>query len=154
MKIRILAVGKIKDAWLKKGIDDYTRRIQADSAISIEEFPEFSQDKHSLINSQKEGERLLSRVRPDELVLVLDLKGKRMDSETFAHNFRRWMQAGGANITFVIGGSDGISPELRSRANQLISLSDLTFTHQMARLILVEQIYRAFKINTNHPYHK
>ncbi len=157
--IRIVACGKIKDAWLQKGIDEYVKRIQPYEKIEV---VEVADEKTSQNNSEaedlqvlvKEGERLLKKIKPDEYVILLDLWGKQMDSMSFAKTIDSLHTQGKSKITFVIGGSLGVSEGLIARSNMRLCLSKNTFTHQMCRLLVVEQIYRAFRILNNEPYHK
>ena len=159
MKIRILAIGKIKEKYLKEGIEEYITRIRPYSQIEIVEVndepivdnPNDSDIKKAI---DKEGERVLKLLKPSDYLIGLDLNKKELDSVEFASFLEKKFVLGGSNITFVIGGSYGLSDELKKRCNDSISLSRMTFLHQMTRLILLEQIYRAFKINKNETYHK
>lgn len=159
MKIRIIAIGKIKEDYLKAGINEYLTRINPYSKIEIIEVIDSKikdNPNESDITKVKneEGQRVLSKIKNNDLVISLDLGKKEFDSVEFAKFLDAKLVEGGANITFVIGGSYGLSDELKSRANYAISLSKMTFLHQMTRLILLEQIYRAFKILNNEIYHK
>lgn len=159
MKIRILAIGKIKEPYLKQGIDEYLKRIKPYSQIEIVEVsdePVSDNPKDAEINHVKdvEGERVLKLLKPQDYLISLDLNKKQFTSPEFATFLQEKFVQGGSNVTFVIGGSYGLSDALKKRANDAISLSNMTFLHQMTRLILLEQIYRAFKINRNETYHK
>ena len=159
MKIRIIAVGKIKETYLKSGIDEYLKRIKPYSQIEIIEVldePVSDNPNESIIKivKDKEGQKVLKYLKPNDYVISLDLNKKEFTSEEFAVYLNKKFEIGKSNITFVIGGSYGLSDELKNRANDAISLSKMTFLHQMTRLILLEQIYRAFKINKNEVYHK
>ena len=159
MKIRIIAVGKIKETYLKSGIDEYLKRIKPYSQIEIIEVldePVSDNPNESIIKivKDKEGQKVLKYLKPNDYVISLDLNKKEFTSEEFAVYLDKKFEIGKSNITFVIGGSYGLSDELKNRANDAISLSKMTFLHQMTRLILLEQIYRAFKINKNEVYHK
>ena len=159
MKIRIIAIGKIKEKYLKEGIEEYVNRIRPYSQIEIVEVndesivdnPNDSEIKKAI---DKEGERVLKLLKPSDYLIGLDLNKKELDSVEFASFLEKKFVLGGSNINFVIGGSYGLSDELKKRCNDSISLSKMTFLHQMTRLILLEQIYRAFKINKNETYHK
>ena len=159
MKIRILTIGKIKEAYLKQGIQEYLTRLKPYAQIELLEVndepivdnPNPSDIKKAI---DVEGDRLLKLIKPNEYVIALDLNKKEMTSIEFAKYIEDKMIIGGSSITFIIGGSYGLSDALKKRANDAISLSKLTFLHQMTRLILLEQIYRAFKINRNETYHK
>ena len=159
MKIRLLAIGKIKEPYLKQGILEYLNRLKPYSQIELLEVndepiidnPHPSDIKKAI---DIEGDRLLKLIKPNEYVISLDLNKKEMTSIEFAKYIEEKMVIGGSSITFIIGGSYGLSDALKQRANDAISLSKMTFLHQMTRLILLEQIYRAFKINRNETYHK
>ena len=159
MKIRIIAIGKIKENYLKEGIKEYIARISPFSDIEIVELPDQPvKDNPSDADIEKvkdlEGKKVLSILKNNDFVINLDLNKKEMDSVSFSEYLIKKLEIGGANITFVIGGSYGLSEELKKRANDSISLSKMTFLHQMTRLILLEQIYRAFKIYHHQTYHK
>ena len=159
MKIRIIAIGKIKEQYLKMGIDEYLKRLKTYATMEIVEVndePVNDNPSNSQIEmvKNKEGEKVLKLLKEGDYVINLDLNKKQYTSEEFANLINEKMVVGGSLITFVIGGSYGLSDELKKRANLSISLSNMTFLHQMTRLILLEQIYRAFKINRNETYHK
>ena len=159
MKIKLYAIGKIKEAYLKAGIDEYLTRIKPYSSIEIIEVKdEPISDNPSIKEIEKakniEGYRVIKLLKPNEYLIALDLSKKQFKSEDFAAFLMQKMEENGSNISFVIGGSYGLSDELKARSNYSISLSDMTFLHQMTRLILLEQIYRAFKILNNETYHK
>lgn len=159
MKIRIIAIGKIKEVYLKMGIDEYLKRIKGYCQIEIVEVldePVSENPSNSQIKlvKDKEGLKVLKLLKPSDYVISLDLNKNELTSEGFASFLDKKMEIAKSNLTFVIGGSYGLSDELKQRANDSISLSKMTFLHQMSRLILLEQIYRAFKINKNETYHK
>lgn len=159
MSIKILCVGKIKEVYLKDGIFEYIKRIQPYSKIEIIEVQDCSlsvNPNDSEIEKVKivEGQKLLKLIKDNDFVINLDLNKKELESPEFAKYLDEKFTSGKSNIVFVIGGSYGLSNEIRRRANDAISLSKMTFLHQMTRLILLEQIYRAFKILNNETYHK
>ena len=159
MKIRIFAIGKIKEQYLKEGINEYLMRIRPYSNIEIIEVndePINDNPNSSDIEKAKniEGQRVIKLLKPNDYLVGLDLNKKQPNSEGFAEFLEEKLVKSGSNLSFVIGGSYGLSDELKKRCNDSISLSNLTFLHQMTRLILLEQIYRAFKINRNETYHK
>ncbi len=159
MKIRIYAIGKIKEQYLKMGIDDYLTKIRPYSQIEIVEVhdePIVDNPRDSDIKKaiDIEGNRVLKLLKNNEYLIGLDLNKKELNSPEFAEYLEKKMEISGSNLSFVIGGSYGLSEELKQRCNDSISLSKMTFLHQMTRLILLEQIYRAFKINRNETYHK
>ena len=159
MKIKIFAIGKIKEKYLKDGINEYLERIKPYSQIEIIEVndepivdnPHPSEIKKAI---DIEGQRVLKLLKTNDYLIGLDLNKKEMSSPDFADYLSKKFVSGGSNISFVIGGSYGLSDELKNRCNDSISLSKMTFLHQMTRLILLEQIYRSFKINRNETYHK
>jgi 23S rRNA (pseudouridine1915-N3)-methyltransferase len=159
MKIRIIAIGKIKEAYLKTGINEYLYRLKPYAQIEIVEIndepcPEKPNDSQITKVKNIEGEKVLKILKTSDYVISLDLNKKQMTSPEFASYIDNKLVLGGSSITFLIGGSYGLSDDLKKRANDAISLSNMTFLHQMTRLILLEQIYRAFKINKNEVYHK
>lgn len=159
MKIRIIAIGKIKEGYLKTGIEEYLKRIKPYCQIDIIEVldePVSDNPNDSIIKmtKDKEGQKVIKLLKPSDYVISLDLNKKEFTSEQFAAYIDKTFEKAKSNITFVIGGSYGLSDELKTRANDSITLSKMTFLHQMTRLILLEQIYRAFKINRNEVYHK
>lgn len=159
MKIKIYCIGHLKENYLKEGINEYLERLKPYSQVEIVEV-----DDESVSNNPsqkdidnvktKEGQKILKLLKNNEYLIGLDLVKKQLTSEEFAKYIDEKFVVGGANISFVIGGSYGLSDELKSRCNDRLSLSNMTFLHQMTRLILLEQIYRAFKINRNEVYHK
>ena len=158
MKIKIYAIGKIKDFY-KTGTDEYIKRISPYCKVEVVELkdePVNDNPSASEINKIKdlEGEKVLKQLKPNEYLIGLDLNKKELDSIEFSEYLMKKMELGGSQVSFVIGGSYGLSDALKNRVNDSISLSRLTFLHQMTRLILLEQIYRAFKIINNETYHK
>ena len=158
IKIKILGIGNLKEKYLQSMQDEYLKRLSNYAKVTIiEEKEEKSNDiNDTLINQilNKEGDRLLNKIDDHDYVILLDLHGKEMDSIKFANLIDRNMTNGYSSFCFVIGGSYGVSEELRKRANTKLCLSPMTFTHQFTRIIILEQIYRAFKINNNEVYHK
>ena len=159
MNIRIIAIGKIKEDYLKDGINEYLKRISKYARIRIAEVMDSSlpekpnqSEIDKAINS--EGERVLKLLSPSDYVINLDMNKKEFESPEFAKYLEKKFVDARSNITFVIGGSYGLSKALKERASDSISLSKMTFLHQMTRLILLEQIYRSFKILNNEIYHK
>lgn len=159
MKIKIYAIGKIKEAYLKVGIEEYVTRIKPYCGIEIIEVKdEPISDNPSIKDIEKakdnEGKRVIKLLKNNEYLIALDLNKEQFKSEQFADFLMQKLTENGSSISFVIGGSYGLSDELKARSNYSISLSDLTFLHQMSRLILLEQIYRSFKILNKEVYHK
>ena len=158
MKIKIYAIGKIKDFY-KLGCDEYIKRLSSYVQVEVielkdEPIPDRPSESEILKAKKLEGNRVLSCLKEKEYLIALDLNKKEMTSEDFARYLNDKFVSNGANISFVIGGSYGLSDELKARINDSISLSTLTFPHQLARLVLLEQIFRAFKILNNETYHK
>ena len=146
MRITLVVVGKLKEKFLVAGVAEYLKRLQKFARVEVREVPECR-------TLEEEGRKVLSLVPQDSWLCVLDVAGVALSSEEFAEKISALTLDGVSNLTFAIGGAFGISEDLRRAANFRLSLSRMTLTHQMARLILVEQIYRAFKINRNEPYH-
>ena len=156
--IRIICIGKMKDKALQMLEEEYEKRLKAFTKIEIIEIRDESneraeREKEAAIAKEKEGERALSQIKDGEFVILLDLHGSHWNSETFAEKLGTW-QAASSTLTFVIAGSLGPSPALIARANARWKLSDLTFTHLMTRVLVLEQIYRAFMILNGRKYHK
>ena len=159
MNIKIIAIGKIKDQYLKDGINDYLIKLKRYASVRVCEVDDAyvpSNPNNFEIEKAKnlECEKALKLVGQNDFLVNLDLNKTEMTSEEFATFMTSSLEKGGSNIVFLIGGSYGLSDEAKSRANASISLSKMTFLHQMTRLILLEQIYRAFKINNHEIYHK
>lgn len=159
LQIKILAVGKLKETYLKDGIKEYVKRLGAYAKLDIlevddEPCPEKASAAEEKKVRQKEGERLLKALSKHDYVILLDLKGKELSSPELAVLLEERALAGQSSIVFIIGGSLGTDEEVQNRADFRWSFSKLTFPHQLIRLVLVEQIYRACKINKNEPYHK
>lgn len=154
MKIRFLTVGKLKEKWLKDGFAEYRKRISRFAAVEVIEVPDVPDQQSAEAAVRQEGEALLRQWPADGMVVAVDLHGRAYDSEAFAVQLERWLEQGGSHLTFVIAGSNGFSPAVLARAGARISLSPLTFPHQLTRLILAEQVFRACKINRNETYHK
>ena len=158
MKITILAVGKLKEKYLRDGVAEYTKRLAPFAKLELieiaeEKMPENFSPAEKEKTLVREGERLLARVPEDSELIVLDVLGKSLSSEELAAHLGEKMLEGTPNLAFVIGGAFGLSPAVRQAAQLRLSFSRMTFTHQMARLLLVEQVYRAFKILRGEKYH-
>ena len=158
MRISIIAVGKIKEKYLTAGIAEFVKRLgpycRLDMAeVADERMPETPSSAQKSKALAKEGERLLQAVRPDSYLIVLDVAGRQLSSEELAATFETLAVNGRSDITFLIGGAFGLADEVRRAAHERLSFSRMTFTHQMIRLLLVEQIYRAMKIRRGEPYH-
>ena len=158
MKIRIVAVGKLKEKYLREGVAEYEKRLAPFASVELlETREEYMAENPSEAQRQqtlaKEGERLLRLVPEKSFLIVLDVKGKLLSSEALAKELASLALQGQSDLTFLIGGAFGLSQAVRECADLRISFSPMTFTHQMVRLLLYEQIYRAFKINRGEKYH-
>jgi len=159
MKIKIVTVGKLKEKYLKDGIAEYSKRLSRLANLEmIELADEKTPDRASDSENQKilelEGTRILSKIGDRDFVIVLAIEGKTLSSEEFSKQLEQAPINGFSTLTFIIGGSLGLSPQVKKRANLSISFGRLTLPHQLMRLVLVEQIYRAFTIQQGSPYHK
>lgn len=159
MKIKIVTVGKLKEKYLKDGIAEYSKRISRFATVEIIELAdEKTPDKASESENYKileiEGNRILSKVGERDFVVVLAIEGKTLSSEEFSRQLEQASIKGFSTLTFIIGGSLGLSPAVKYQANLSVSFGRLTLPHQLMRLVLVEQIYRAFTIQQGSPYHK
>ncbi|NND63437.1 MAG: 23S rRNA (pseudouridine(1915)-N(3))-methyltransferase RlmH [Flavobacteriaceae bacterium] len=155
MKIKVLTVGKTDNKNLQNLIDDYVKRLSHYVSFSLEVIPDLKNAKNLSETQQKsmEGELILKKIDNSDALILLDENGKSMDSVKFAEFLQKKMNSGLKNLVFVIGGPYGFSEEVYTRANGKISLSSMTFSHQMVRLFFVEQLYRGFTILRNEPYH-
>lgn len=159
MNISIITVGKLKEKYLKQGIEEYTKRLSSYSKIEIievpdEKAPEVLSEAEMIQVKEKEGERILAKVSADAHVIALAIEGKQKSSEELAETLDKLATYGKSKVAFIIGGSLGLSSQVLKRADDKLSFSKMTFPHQLMRLILVEQVYRAFRINRGEPYHK
>ena len=159
MKIKVVTVGKLKEKYLKDGIAEYSKRISRFAKLEmIELADEKTPDRASESENQKileiEGHRILSKVADRDFVIVLAIEGKILSSEEFSKQLEEASIKGFSTLTFIIGGSLGLAPIVKKRANLSVSFGRLTLPHQLMRMVLVEQIYRAFTIQQGSPYHK
>lgn len=159
VNISIVTVGKLKEKYLKQGIEEYLKRLGSYAKVEVievpdEKAPEELSETEMIQVKQKEGERILAKIGLDTYVIALAINGKLKSSEELADTLDKLATYGKSKIAFVIGGSLGVSDEVLKRADEQLSFSKMTFPHQLMRLILVEQIYRAFRINRGEPYHK
>lgn len=158
LHINIICVGKIKETFFKDAIQEYSKRLSRFCSLSIteiadEKIPDKTNEKIENDIKEKEGNNILSHIKRDSYVIALDLKGKEFDSIAFSKEISN-ISISSSNITFIIGGSLGISNKVLSACNEKICFSKLTFPHQLIRIFLLEQLYRAFKISNNETYHK
>lgn len=159
MNIKIICVGKLKEKFLKEGICEFQKRLKAYANLEIVEVkdeacPENSSESEMEKIKEVEGERILSKISKGAYVMALDICGKSLTSEDFAEKIEKLSVEGISAVDFIIGGSLGLSDEVKNKSDYRLSFSKFTFPHGLMRLILVEQVYRAFRIINNHPYHK
>lgn len=159
MKITIITVGKIKEKYFTMAIDEYSKRLGRYVKLDIvevadEKTPDGASDTEERLIRQKEGERILKVLKEDSYVITLEIEGKMIDSVELSEKINQIGVSGKGHITFIIGGSLGISDEVKNRADFKLSFSKMTFPHQLMRVVLLEQIYRSYRILGNEPYHK
>ncbi len=153
MNIDIVCVGKIKERYLKDAIAEYSKRLTRFAKISIIEVADEKTPEHAS-DAVNEGDRILKHLRDNATVVALAIEGRQLTSEQLAAHIAQWGLHGVSHVQFVIGGSLGLDPRVLTRADMLLSFSKMTFPHQLMRVILLEQVYRGFKINAHEPYHK
>ncbi|GAA0726211.1 23S rRNA (pseudouridine(1915)-N(3))-methyltransferase RlmH [Clostridium malenominatum] len=159
MNITIISVGKIKENYLKLAIDEYSKRLSKYCKLEIievpdEKTPENASPKEEYIIKEKEGDRILKYIKDNSYIITLAIDGKMLSSEDLADFIKEQGLRGNSHLTFIIGGSLGLSKEVLSKANLKLSFSKMTFPHQLMRVILLEQVYRGFRIINGEPYHK
>lgn len=159
MKLKVITVGKLKEKYLRDGIAEYSKRMSRFAKLEMLELPdEKTPDRASQAENEqilhKEGQRILEKIADREFVIALAIEGKSLSSEAFSQYLSDLGVRGYSDVTFVIGGSLGLSPAVKTRANFLISFGKMTLPHQLMKLVLMEQIYRAFMIQQGNPYHK
>ena len=159
MKITIVCVGKIKEKFYRDAIDEYAKRLSKYCKLEIievadEKTPDGAGESLEEQIKEKEGERILQKLPDNAYVVALAIDGKMLDSEELASRMEQWNVNGISHVAFVIGGSLGLAPTVLKRADYKLSFSKMTFPHQLMRVILLEQIYRSFRIRNHEPYHK
>lgn len=159
MNITIIGVGKIKEKFMQEGIKEYSKRLSRYCKLKIlevtdESAPENLSKKEIEIIKEKEGKRILGKISNNSYIISLDIKGKNFSSEEFSKKIEDITLGGTNDITFIVGGSLGLSEEILNKSNLKLSFSKMTFPHQLMRMILLEQIYRGFRIMKGEPYHK
>lgn len=153
MNIEVIAVGKLKESYLVDGIKEYSKRLSAFCNLNIYESKEITQ-YDILKNMTLEGELIMKKIKDDDFVVTLEIEGTPLSSLDFSNFLSQKKTYGISNLTFIIGGSNGLSQEIKQRSNYHLSFGNITYPHQLMRLILLEQIYRAFMIAANRDYHK
>jgi 23S rRNA (pseudouridine1915-N3)-methyltransferase len=159
MNISVISVGKLKEKYLKLGIEEFSKRLSKYCKLDLieledEKCPENLSEKDMEIVKNKEGQRILSKIKNNSYVIALAIDGKNLSSEELADTISKLAVRGNSHITFIIGGSLGLSNEVLKRADYKLSFSKMTFPHQLTRVILLEQVYRALSILNHSPYHK
>ena len=159
MDIRVIAVGKLKEKYWTAAVNEYLKRLSAYGKVSVVEVPEERLPKNAGETDEAnvreaEGERILAKISDGEYVVTLEVEGKTLSSEELSEKLDSLLLKGRSKIAMVIGGSTGLGEDVRKRSDFALSLSKMTFPHQMMRVILLEQIYRAFKISRGETYHK
>ncbi len=159
MKISILSVGKLKEGYLQEAVAEYKKRLSRyaiieEIVVQDEKTPDGASEKLEEQIKEKEGQRILANIKDDAYVFALAIEGKMMDSVEFSNHMNRLQVQGNSHFVFVIGGSLGLSKSVLDRANEKLSFSKMTFPHQLMKVFLLEQIYRAYRIQNNEPYHK
>lgn len=159
MKITVISVGKIKEKYFTGAIDEYAKRLSRYCKLELievadEKTPDGASEGLELQIKEKEGERILQKIPDGAFVVTLAIDGKMLDSEELANQMERWNVGGISHVVFLIGGSLGLAPTVLKRADYKLSFSKMTFPHQLMRVILLEQIYRSFRIRNHEPYHK
>lgn len=159
MKITIIAVGKVREKYFDMAIDEYSKRLSRYIKLEIaevadEKTPDGASEADEEIIRNKEGERILKRLKDDAYVITLEIDGKMVDSVELSQKINQIGVGGKGHIAFIIGGSLGLSEQVKARADYKLSFSRMTFPHQLMRVVLLEQVYRAYRILNNEPYHK
>lgn len=159
MKITVISVGKIKEKYFTGAIEEYAKRLSRYCKLDLievpdEKTPDGVSEGLELQIKEKEGERILQKIPDGAFVVALAIDGKMLDSEELAGQMERWNVGGISHVVFLIGGSLGLAPTVLKRADYKLSFSKMTFPHQLMRVILLEQVYRSFRIRNHEPYHK
>jgi 23S rRNA (pseudouridine1915-N3)-methyltransferase len=156
MNIKIIAVGKIKEKYFEDAINEFTKRLCGFCSFSIIEIPAEAIKDENLAQKymKNEAEKILAQIKPQTFVITMEIEGKELSSTDFAQKIKQLSNDGHAEIAFIIGGANGLHQDIKNISNFKLSMSKMTFPHQIARLNLIEQIYRAFKINNNEAYHR
>lgn len=159
MKITIVGVGKVKESYFREAIQEYAKRLSKYCKLEMQEVPdektkEHASDAEENLIKEKEGERILKHLKEDAYVIALSITGQKLDSVKLSKKLELLGIQGNSHIQFVIGGSLGLHRDVLQRADYELSFSDMTFPHQLMRVILLEQIYRGYRIMNGEPYHK
>lgn len=153
MKLRVISVGNKCPAWIRQGFDEYAKRLPREMPLSLIEVPAPRHHQDSAKVDEYEAKKVAEKMNPSDWVVAMDEVGQQLDSKGMSAELNRWRDMG-RDIVFLIGGANGLSPDLLDRADQRLSLSALTFPHYMVRVLLAECLYRAWTIHIGHPYHR
>ena len=153
MKLRVLSVGSRCPGWIRQGFDEYAKRLPREMPLTLTEVPAPRHHQDSAKVDEYEAKKIAEKISSSDWVVAMDEAGRQLDSKGVSAELNRWRDMG-KDIVFLIGGANGLSPELLSRADQCLSLSALTFPHYMVRVLLAESLYRAWTISIGHPYHR
>jgi 23S rRNA (pseudouridine1915-N3)-methyltransferase len=154
VRLRVVAVGKLREAYWRSAADEYVKRLRPYATLELVEVADRDLGQGVERATGAEGADLLRAIAPDSHVVALDLEGAPISSEGLARRIEALMLEGSSDVTFVIGGSAGLAPEVLARADERMSLSAMTLPHQLCRVVLLEQLYRSFRIMRNEPYHR
>lgn len=157
LEITIVAVGRVKERYIAEGVEEFSRRLRSYARlrqIEVHDEPLHGSTANAMLSLSKEGERILRALPEHALVIALDRSGEEWSSEELAARIRGWELQGENRLAFIVGGELGLSPQVLASSDHVLSLSRMTFTYQLARLLLLEQLYRAFRINRGEPYHR
>lgn len=155
MRIRLIAVGTKMPNWVNEGFEEYRKRLNQDVTLELVEIPAGKRGKNADIQriTEKEGEQMLAAIHPSDYVITLDVQGKRLSTEKLATQLEKRLQAGN-HVALLVGGPEGLAPQCQSKARESWSLSDLTLPHPLVRVLIAEQLYRAWSVLKGHPYHR
>ena len=154
MKIRLITIGKLQKAWLREAQQEYVKRLSRFADLEILELNEAADGLDLAKQLGREAEQMLKKISPNDFVIALDLAGKELNSEQLSNELASWFEQAGAKLTFLIAGSNGYADSILKRAQVRVSMGKMTFPHQLARVMLLEQLFRSFKIQKNESYHK
>lgn len=155
MRLRLLTITHKAPSWIQQGYEEYAKRLPASCALDLIEIPAEKRGTNADIKrlTEKEGEKMLAHIKPGDLVIALDVKGKSWSTEALSQQLATWQEKG-RDVDFLVGGPEGLAPACLKKAEQSWSLSPLTFPHILVKLIVAEQLYRAWTLLQNHPYHR
>lgn len=155
MRIRLIAVGTKMPGWVNEGFEEYRKRLNQDVTLELVEIPAGKRGKNADVDriTDKEGELMLAAVHPSDYIITLDVQGQRLSTEKLSQQLEKRLQQGN-HVALLIGGPEGLAPQCRSKARESWSLSDLTLPHPLVRVLIAEQLYRAWSILKGHPYHR